>query len=72
MIPTAKEQKAIDALERLASDWPKTLWLFCDGNGIKIMRNVNGRHKMTNEFDGGVYPKYCLGKVDIDSDGGDW
>ncbi len=68
---TKEEQKIINNLNRLAKKWPKSLWLFCDGNGVRVMRcGKNGEHVITST--GAMNPDYMLASINIDNDGGDW
>ena len=69
---TTEEKNAIATLRRLEKRWPKTLWLFCDGNGVRVMRcGENGEHVTTGNF-GGMDPDYMVTSINIDNDGGDW
>lgn len=69
---TNKEKTAIAALEQLERQWPETLWLFCNGMKVYIMKkDAEGNHATLKEG-GGMDPDYIVGTVDIDSDGGDW
>lgn len=67
---TRKEAKTIRALQRLAADWPKGLWLFAANGRIYVMRTASdGARAMNGES---VDPAYILESVSIPSDGGDW
>ena len=71
MEPTQEERRAISAMKRLASKWPKTLWLFSASGDLCVMRcGTNGERVYT--ADGGVDSAYKLDQVDIPNDGGDW
>ena len=67
---TADEKRAITALKRVAARWPKTLWLFCNGN-MRVMRNgPDGEH--VKRGGDGLDPDYIVDTIDIPNDGGDW
>lgn len=68
---TVEEIKAIKDFKRLASSWPKTLWLFANSGGISIMKVGKDGKKVTLP-DYGFDPAYEIDKVFINSDGGDW
>lgn len=72
MEATKKEQDSIDSLEKLAKKWPKSIWLFCDGLSMKVMRCGKDGERVMKEKFGGVDPDYILTTVDIPHDGGDW
>ena len=73
---TKGERNAIATLERLANRWPKTLWIFCDGIGVRVMRcGPDGEHVArpgNGGTGGGMDPDYMVASVNIDNDGGDW
>jgi hypothetical protein len=69
---TKKEQQAIDMLKRLALIWPDTLWLFCGGLSVAIMKYGPNGEQMTLGEGGGMDPAYLVDTVDINNDGGDW
>ena len=72
MTPTEEEKEAIRQLERLASRWPKSLWLFSASSTLNVMQSLpDGSHGLTS--DGGVDPQYIVAVIDgIPNDGGDW
>lgn len=73
---TDDEAKAVRSLQRLASQWPDGLWLYsasgnlwvmkCDENNEQVMLPIKGC------AGGGTDPGYCVTKIDIPNDGGDW
>ncbi len=66
---TPEEQKAIKALHRLASKWPRSLWIFCNGDMV-ILKSVNGERDYAN---GSINADRIVGKsVNIPNDGGDY
>lgn len=70
---TDDEKKAVAALKRLAKRWPDTLWLFCGGqHGVAIMKTDEDGLRVTTGSGEGFDHEYCVGTVDIPSDGGDW
>ena len=71
MTPTKTEQKAIDALERLARNWPQTLWIFSASGLLNVMRRGRDGERVYLSTEG-VDPAYSLTTVDIPNDGGDW
>lgn len=64
------EQQVIAALKKLEKGWPENLWIFCNGQGVYLMRNKEGQRAMTP--DGSVDPNYVVERFFIESDGGDW
>ena len=78
--PAKEERAAINSLKRLAKRWPKTLWLFADGD-LNVMRcGADGKraytplvHRGMAPGEGGrVDPDYLVDTVALPSDGGDW
>jgi len=68
---TKEEQSAINVLKRLATRWPKTLWLYSASGTLCVMRiNKHGKEAMTPN--GYVDPAYRIDSIDIPNDGGDW
>jgi hypothetical protein len=68
---TTEEKKVIEMLRRVAKIWPATLWIFCDGNGLRIMRRgADGQRQTTS--DGAMAQRSIVTTIDIPSDGGDW
>lgn len=68
---TKEEKNAINTFKRLAKKWPDTLWLFSGSSTLWVMRyGPDGKPVMTP--DGGFDPDYCVVKIDIENDGGDW
>ena len=72
MEPTKKEQKAIDALKKIAKTWPETLWLFSASGTLCVMRCLPDGSHATCDCDG-MDQGYILDTIQgIDNDGGDW
>jgi hypothetical protein len=71
---TKEEQNAITSLKRLAKKWPKTLWLYSASGTLNVMKcGENGEQVMTQEnHRGGFDSDYCIDKIEIPNDGGDW
>jgi hypothetical protein len=69
--PTKDEQRAIDALHRLAKRWPKTLWLYSASGDLCVMRLGEDGLRVFAE---GVFdPDYLVDTIaGIPNDGGDW
>jgi len=76
MIPTKKEQKAIDSLKRIAKKWPETMWLFSASGTLCVMRKGENGEQVTTDIKkyggGGMDQEYVLATIDIINDGGDW
>lgn len=67
----AAEQKAINALRRLAKTWPKSLWLFSASGTLCVMqRSPDGEKAKVRG--GGMDQEYVLTTINIPNDGGDW
>lgn len=69
---TKDEVLAIRALKRVAARWPETLWIFCDGNSMKVCKkNAEGRQAFVPRSGAPAYDhSYIVGEVMIESDGG--
>jgi len=66
-----EEKRAIAALQRLEKNWPKTLWLFCNGHSISILRTGPDGVRVMNAA-GTPDQDYIVESVTIPSDGGSW
>ena len=64
------EEEAVRALERLARRWPKSLWLFSNGNLYVLRKDDSGKRMVCPR--GGMDPESVIAIIDIESDGGDW
>jgi hypothetical protein len=66
---TPEEKKLIKRLDRIAKDWPDSLWLMADENGkLLVMRKLpNGERAFTRS--GHPDPNYTLASIDIETDG---
>lgn len=64
------EARAIRSLRALAKRWPKSLWLFTNGQSLCVMQKKDGRRVVTKT--GGMDADYSLASINIESDGGDW
>ena len=78
---TREERLAIAALRRLATRWPKSLWLFTVSGVLHVMHvgpDGTRAEKPGTDYRGGYPPpsgydpEYTLTTVDIPNDGGDW
>jgi len=69
---TLAEQKAIQALKRLAKKWPKSLWLFSASGTLNVMRSGPKGEQVHTSGHGGIDPDYSVTTVNIPNDGGDW
>jgi len=67
----ADEREAIQVLERLANQWPETLWLFSASGSLWVMRKDDHGAKSSLSTQG-YDPEYALTSIDIENDGGDW
>ena len=72
-----KELKAIADLKKLASRWPKSLWLFCNGqNDISVMKmGLDGKQVMMHARKNveGFDHDYMVDSIEgILTEGGDW
>jgi hypothetical protein len=68
---TKEEKKAIAALKRLAKTWPKSLWLFSNGNMsvLKFKEDGSPAYNETEE----VNQDFIVASIPgIYSEGGDW
>lgn len=68
---TSEEQRAVASLRRLASRWPRSLWLFSADGTLYVMRvGEDGRPVFTAS---GTYDdEYVVAVIDIPNDGGGW
>lgn len=65
------EKATVDALRKLADDWPQTLWLFSANGRLCVMKkNEHGVRAMLPS--GGVDRGYEVARIDIENDGGGW
>jgi hypothetical protein len=72
---TPEEQRAINALKRLAKKWPRSLWLYSAAGTLCVMQaDENGEHRTGGgaSANDGMDPDYCLETINIPNDGGDW
>ena len=69
---TDKEHSAIQALEKVAKQWPESLWLFSAGGILFVMRlRADGERALTDS--GGMDSDYIVGEsIQISNDGGDF
>ena len=70
---TTEEEKAINALKRVAKKWPESLWLFSGNGTLCVMKKRDGKRAM--KMLGGsesVNPAYEIDVINIENDGGDW
>lgn len=72
---TKEEKQAIKSLERLARNWPETLWLFSAAGILHIVKKADGERvrRGTDVARGMSYDQdYSIAAIDIPNDGGDW
>ena len=69
---SAEEKRAIRALEKLASIWPESLWLFSASGTLCVMKKDQNHKRVYIEGYGGADPNYVVADVNIENDGGDW
>ena len=66
-----RESTAVRRLQKLAEDWPETLWLFAANGTLNVMRyDESGEQVMTGE--GCVDSEHIVEAIDIPCDGGGW
>lgn len=69
----AEEKRAISALHRVAKKWPKSLWLFANGQALYVMqKNPDGSIAETNGSQPGFNGDAAVATINIESDGGDF
>ena len=67
------EKKAISELERLAAEWPKSLWLFAGSGTLCVMKKNSDNERAMQHPGGGVDPAYIVKDIEgMPCDGGDW
>lgn len=66
-----EEKRAINALERIAKKWPKSLWLYSGSGSLCVMKKAEGNNRAMNE-NGGVCQEHIITTIKIENDGGDW
>jgi hypothetical protein len=71
IVLTSKEKAAIRALDRIAENWPDTLWLFSASGSLKVMRYGPNGEQVIRET-GGMDDRYAICTINIPNDGGDW
>lgn len=68
---TAEERRAVEALERLAQRWPKTLMVASMAGTLHVMRL--DEHGEIMSADGiGLDPDASIATIKIRNTGGDW
>lgn len=68
---TKEERKVISQLEKLAEQWPSTLWLYSGGGTLYLMR-TNDKGEKVMASSGGYSQDYIVDSIGIENDGGDW
>ena len=68
---TKEEMKAIKSLQRLEKSWPKSLWLFTNGQRVYILK-CGTKGERVYASGGGVDPEYVVATAELPSEGGDW
>ncbi|KAB2792845.1 hypothetical protein F9K96_06880 [Brucella anthropi] len=66
-----EEKKAIKALKALEKIWPPSLWVFCSGGSLNVLR-VGDRGERVMDKMGNVEQDNVIASFDIPNDGGDW
>lgn len=68
---TVEEKKHVAKMQKIASSWPRSLWLFSANGVLHVMKKVNDEKAMTPNgcFDADHTVATIYG---IDNDGGDW
>jgi hypothetical protein len=70
---TGQEVRAIEALQKLARQWPGTLYLASMSGELHVMRkDADGGHAQTSTVPRKLDPEYSVDTVNIESIGGDW
>jgi hypothetical protein len=70
---SADERRVIDALKRVAKQWPETLWLYsADGTLCVMRKGEDGKHAMRPDDIDSVDQRYVLARIGIENSGGDW
>lgn len=68
---TPEEKRAIKALKTLERIWPSSLWVFCTGGSLAVLRVGSKGERVMNEF-GCVDSESVVANFNIPNDGGDW
>lgn len=68
---TDEEKRAINALQSVAKNWPKTLWLFSASGILCVMKKTPDGERAIAQF-GGMDQSYIVDRINIENDGGDW
>ena len=68
---TNEEKEAIDALEDIEDNWPKSLWLFSAGGTLYVMKKDKDNNRAILPS-GRVDDEYIVESIVIENDGGDW
>lgn len=71
MTPKTEEMKVIAALKKLEKNWPKNLWVFCNGQSFTLLELGENGERVMNDV-GSVDPDYIVATFNIPNDGGDW
>jgi hypothetical protein len=73
---TKEEKEAIATLEKLAENWPQSLWLYSASGTLNVMKKHEGLKALKAAGRGGfgeyVHPGFSVVDIDIENDGGDW
>lgn len=67
---TSAERKAVEALHKIAKQWPKSLWLFSASGSLCVTQKRGGKRMET--LGGGYDEDYEVATISIENDGGDW
>jgi len=75
-VPLSREERlAIAALRRLASRWPRSLWLFSASGDLCVMRRGEQGDRVLvaqDEPGASMDQTYVVTSIDVPNDGGDW
>jgi hypothetical protein len=70
---TQEEQKAIAALQKVAKNWPKSLWLYSASGALVVMKkDANGNRVHLPGGASGYDPNREVADIAIENDGGDY
>ena len=66
-----EEKQAIKAFKALEKIWPSSLWVFCTGGELNVLRVGNKGQRVMNHL-GNVDSEQVVATFNIPNDGGDW
>jgi hypothetical protein len=68
---TKEEMSAINTLKRLQKNWPKSLWLFANGQSLCVLKKTSDNKRAYGEREA-VDQDYVVASISIENDGGDF